>query len=241
MAVFLITDAGRAAATAAQIAGIQIEVAEIALGTGQYTPLATATALSAEAARFGINEATDIGTGSISVSGLLRDPVDAPLVFSADTISLAANAEIRDPVLRSADGLTTYTRDTDYTADEPAATITRLTNGAIAPGATVKADWRYYFPIGEIGIFLSDGTLFAVGSDPTERIGFKSASIPGIPIEVQLNLVGLPAENITVTTSGTALNLFNAEKDLSSLTLHFTHAANHVRLSTALASRGIYA
>lgn len=35
--------------------------------------------------------------------------------------------------------------------------------------------------------------------------------------------------------------LLTEEKDLSNLTLHFTHAANHTRITTALAAKGIYA
>lgn len=236
-----ITDAGRAAASAAKANSLLIEVAEFAIGTGKYTPLASRTSLEAEVARFAISESSDLGGGLISVSSILQDPVDTAIVFSSDTVTLASNAEVRGVVLKSADRNTTYTVNSDYTVDEATGAVTRLGAGAIAAGATALATFRYYFDVGEIGVYLADGTLFAAASSPTDLIAIKSGVIPGIPIEVQLNLVGLPAENITVTTSGEALNLFNAEKELSNLTLHLTHAANHVRLSTALAARGIYA
>jgi hypothetical protein len=241
MAKSIITDAGRAAAAAAQINGLQIEIAAIAIGSGQSTPTVGATSLVSEVARFDITEASDLGNGVKSVSGMFEDPVDKVLVFTSNTMPLATNSEIRNLVTQSANGLTTYVAGTDYTVNEAAATITRLPGGAIGTGGTVRVSFRHYFSIGEVATILADGTLFSLASDPVDAIAFKSASIPGIPIEIQLGLLGLPLENITVTTSGTALNLFNAEKDLSNLTLHFTHAANHTRLLTALAANGIYA
>jgi hypothetical protein len=243
MPASIVTDAGRAAATAAQINGIEIAIAEIALGTAQYAPTASATALTAEVVRFPILQSIDSGEGSVTVSGLLKDPIDEPTEFTTDTLQLVpagVGAEVREVVVKSADRLTTYTEGVDYTVNEAAGTLTRIDGGAIAAGATVARSFRRYFAINEIGCFLSDGTLFSVVSSALDTIAFKSALVPGIPIDVILELIGLPIENITVVTSSETLDLFNADLWLSNLTLHFKHAANHARIISRLHHENIY-
>jgi hypothetical protein len=72
----LITNAGIQAATDARIAGLQIQIAEIAIGTGAYPtpPNGTETALKTEIARFPVSDWTDSGPNEVSLAGYLTDP-----------------------------------------------------------------------------------------------------------------------------------------------------------------------
>jgi hypothetical protein len=72
----LITNAGIQAATDARIAGLQVQITEIAIGTGAYPtpPTGTETALKTEIARFAVSDWTDSGPNEVSIAGYLTDP-----------------------------------------------------------------------------------------------------------------------------------------------------------------------
>ena len=72
----LITNAGIQAATDARIAGLQVEIAQIAIGTGTYAtpPNGTETALKIEIARFPVSDWSDSGPNEVAIAGYLTDP-----------------------------------------------------------------------------------------------------------------------------------------------------------------------
>ncbi|MGY3171599.1 hypothetical protein ACVWYU_000973 [Pseudomonas sp. TE12234] len=58
----------------------------------------------------------------------------------------------------------------------------------------------------EIGFRLSDGTLLAVWSHPTEALTYKSATAE-LLLAYDLSLTALPANSVTITSTGAGLNL----------------------------------
>ena len=58
----------------------------------------------------------------------------------------------------------------------------------------------------ELGFYLADGTLFAVWSDPTTTLAWKSDLVPLIT-GLELVLTALPTDAITVQSSGAPLQL----------------------------------
>ncbi|MEM1077459.1 MAG: phage tail protein [Pseudomonadota bacterium] len=76
----VLTQAGLDAAADASARGIKIEVAEVGVGTAQYTVatnadgLATQTALVTERARVPLASATEVGSGQVNVSFLIDGP-----------------------------------------------------------------------------------------------------------------------------------------------------------------------
>ncbi len=63
------------------------------------------------------------------------------------------------------------------------------------------------FWIREIGIFLDDGTLLAVWSDPDTPLAYKTTGVP-ILLAFDLSLQALPPNAITVTAGDIDLTLF---------------------------------
>ena len=129
MPELIITDAGRQAAIDANNMGLTVRMARIAVGTGQYTPVATQTALQTQVA------VADIARG---------------LSIGADQLQVSA----------------------------------RFTAGA----------WDAY----ELGVFLDNGTLFAVGSSdqagdfPTKEAGTD------VVVTVTLLISDVPSGSVTV-------------------------------------------
>ncbi len=66
--------------------------------------------------------------------------------FADGKLTLAHPGLVAEPTVKSQDGQTTYTKDTDYTVDPGAGLITRLETGGIAAGATVQVDYEYGDP-----------------------------------------------------------------------------------------------
>lgn len=66
------------------------------------------------------------------------------------------------------------------------------------------------FWVREVGFYLADGTLFAVWSSTDGPLAYKSATLP-LVVAFDLDLSALPADSITVSTTGT-LNLFLADE-----------------------------
>lgn len=125
-------------------------------------------------------------------------------IWRADNTGVAA--EITHIVL----GTTGYT---------PANTQTALRNQvgkyAISDGqrlsdslihVTAVADDAKAFWVREVGFLLSDGTLLAVWSHPTEALTYKSANAE-LLLAYDLSLTALPANSVTITSTGAGLNL----------------------------------
>lgn len=70
---FKITDVGRTAALDADTAGLDLRIAEIAIGSGQYTPDGTETALVAEIERWNVADGDiNVATASLRFSAILE-------------------------------------------------------------------------------------------------------------------------------------------------------------------------
>ena len=132
MPELIITDAGRQAAIDANNNGLTVRMAQIAVGTGQYVPVATQTTLQTQVAVADITAGVSIGTDQVQVSA-------------------------------------------------------RFTAGA----------WDAY----ELGVFLDDGTLFAVGSSssvgdfPTKEAGTD------VVVTVTLLISDVPSGSVQVEAS----------------------------------------
>ncbi|EOG3619349.1 phage tail protein [Pseudomonas putida] len=71
---------------------------------------------------------------------------------------------------------------------------------------TALADGQTSFYVREIGFLLSDGTLFAVWSHATEVLAYKAAGID-LLLAYDMSLAALPANSVTINTTGTSLSL----------------------------------
>jgi hypothetical protein len=71
---------------------------------------------------------------------------------------------------------------------------------------TAVADGESAFYVREIGFLLSDGTLFAVWSSTTEVLAYKAAGID-LLLAYDLSLAALPANSVTINSTGAGLNL----------------------------------
>lgn len=74
----------------------------------------------------------------------------------------------------------------------------------IALGAIVQGITEYW--INEVGFYLTDGTLFAVWSDPERSLAFKSADTDLI-LSFDLALLALPADSVSVVSSAPEIHL----------------------------------
>lgn len=95
----------------------------------------------------------DQGNGPICIVVNVLDPAsDVTAVtaeaktFGTDNTLTLANPQVSAVVVKSNDGLTTYTLTTDYTVNAATGVITRVTTGAIAAEAAVKVDYSYLDP-----------------------------------------------------------------------------------------------
>ena len=68
------------------------------------------------------------------------------------------------------------------------------------------ADGSSTYWVRELGFYLADGTLFAVWSDPSEALAWKSDLVPLIT-GLELVLTALPADSVTVQSGGVPLQL----------------------------------
>jgi hypothetical protein len=76
---------------------------------------------------------------------------------------------------------------------------------------TAVADDALEYWVKEVGFYLSDGTLLAVWSDPTAALAYKSTTAQ-LLLAYDLSLSALPANSVTITSSGAGLNLTLAEE-----------------------------
>jgi len=91
----------------------------------------------------------------------------------------------------------------------PIADGTRVSNTQVH--LTALADGVTEFWVREVGFLLSDGTLLAVWSDPTQALAFKSNGVD-LLLAFDLVLSALPANSVTVQGTGQSLNLVLAEE-----------------------------
>jgi hypothetical protein len=125
-------------------------------------------------------------------------------IWRADNTGVAA--EITHIVL----GTTGYTP-----ANTQTALRTQVGKYAISDGQrlsdslihiTAVADDAKAFWVREVGFLLSDGTLLAVWSHPTEALTYKSDKAE-LLLAYDLSLAALPANSVTITSTGAGLNL----------------------------------
>lgn len=75
---------------------------------------------------------------------------------------------------------------------------------------TAVADDELEYWVREVGFYLADGTLLAVWSDPSAALAYKSAAAQ-LLLAYDLSLSALPADSVTITSTGAGLNLSLAE------------------------------
>ncbi|MCO7538337.1 phage tail protein [Pseudomonas asiatica] len=75
---------------------------------------------------------------------------------------------------------------------------------------TAVADGPASFYVRELGFLLSDGTLLAVWSHPTEPLAYKPPN-DQLLLAYDLSLSALPANSVTINTTAAGLNLTLAE------------------------------
>lgn len=125
-------------------------------------------------------------------------------IWRADSTGLAA--EITHIVL----GTSGYTPNADQktllsqTAKYPISGGERLGNTQIH--LTAVADGDLAFWVREVGFLLSDGTLLAVWSHPTEALAYKPAGTDML-LAYDLSLAALPANSVTIVSGAAGLNL----------------------------------
>lgn len=76
---------------------------------------------------------------------------------------------------------------------------------------TAVADGPQAIWVREIGYLLSDGTLFAVWSHPTDVLTYKPAGSK-LLLAYDLSLTALPPDSVTITSTGAGLNLTLSEE-----------------------------
>lgn len=76
---------------------------------------------------------------------------------------------------------------------------------------TALADGNAEFWVREVGFYLADGTCLAVWSDPAKPLAYKA---PGVDLLLayDLNLAAVPADAVTVQSTGAGLSLAMAEE-----------------------------
>ena len=107
----------------------EAEAAAFGSGLGSLPPFLSAI-LSKAAAKIVVINRLDPATHKVAVA-------EADHTFGADA-TLFLHTNIRDVVVKSSDGATTYDAGDDYTVDEASGVVTRHVGGDIAAGATVK-------------------------------------------------------------------------------------------------------
>lgn len=76
---------------------------------------------------------------------------------------------------------------------------------------TAMADDAAEYWVREVGFLLADGTLLAVWSDPTQALAYKSPNAQ-LLLAYDLSLAALPANSVTINSTGAGLNLTLSEQ-----------------------------
>ncbi|WP_054888421.1 phage tail protein [Pseudomonas sp. NBRC 111118] len=139
-----------------------------------------------------------------------------PVITKAGLAAIlrADNTGIAAQITHIALGTSAYTPNADQksliaqTAKYPIAGGERLSSTQLH--LTAIADGERAFWVREIGFLLSDGTLLAVWSHPTEALAYKSASTD-LLLAYDLSLAALPANSVTIISNEAGLSLSLAE------------------------------
>lgn len=86
----------------------------------------------------------------ILVNSTAGEPVASHIAHAPVLFTTSVPAAPADPVVKSADGNTTYVLGVDYTIDDVSNTITRLASGSIAAGVQVKVTYYYNRSLTEV-------------------------------------------------------------------------------------------
>jgi hypothetical protein len=76
---------------------------------------------------------------------------------------------------------------------------------------TAVADDAAEYWVREVGFLLADGTLLAVWSDPNQALAYKSPNAQ-LLLAYDLSLAALPANSVTINSTGAGLNLTLSEQ-----------------------------
>jgi hypothetical protein len=76
---------------------------------------------------------------------------------------------------------------------------------------TALADGNTEFWVREVGFYLADGTCLALWSDPARPLAYKAAGVD-LLLAYDLTLSAVPADSVTVHSTGAGLNLAMAEE-----------------------------
>ena len=169
------------------------------------------------------------------MSAIIPVITDAGLQAVFNTSSTGLQAEID----RIGLGVGRYTPLTHLTALQseqqrvPVAGGERTGPKTIALGAIVQGDSEYW--VNEVGFYLTDGTLFAVWSDPDRSLAFKSADTDLI-LSFDLALFALPADSVSVVSSAPEINL-SVVAEFAALAVADLSAMNtHLKLQQRIAA-----
>lgn len=91
----------------------------------------------------------------------------------------------------------------------PVADGKRLTSRQIH--LTALADGNAEFWVREVGFYLADGTCLAIWSDPAKLLAYKAGGVD-LLLAYDLTLSAVPADSVTVQSTGAGLNLAVAEE-----------------------------
>lgn len=91
----------------------------------------------------------------------------------------------------------------------PVADGKRLTSRQIH--LTALADGNAEFWVREVGFYLADGTCLAIWSDPAKPLAYKAGGVD-LLLAYDLTLSAVPADSVTVQSTGAGLNLAVAEE-----------------------------
>lgn len=91
----------------------------------------------------------------------------------------------------------------------PVADGKRLTSRQIH--LTALADGNAEFWVREVGFYLADGTCLAIWSDPAKPLAYKAGGVD-LLLAYDLTLSAVPADSVTVQSTGAGLNLAMAEE-----------------------------
>ncbi|MDD2059062.1 phage tail protein [Pseudomonas sp. GD03860] len=135
-----------------------------------------------------------------------------PVITKAGLAAIlrADNTGIAAQITHIALGTSAYTPNAEQkslvaqTAKYPIAGGERLSSTQLH--LTAVADGERAFWVREIGFLLSDGTLLAVWSHPTEALAYKSASTD-LLLAYDLSLAALPANSVTIISNEAGLSL----------------------------------
>ncbi|EKT4458346.1 phage tail protein [Pseudomonas putida] len=139
-----------------------------------------------------------------------------PVITSAGLAAIwrADNKGIAAEITHIGLGTTGYTPNKTQTALRtrkglyPISDGERLSSTLLHLTAIADDDLEYW--VREVGFYLSDGTLLAVWSDPATALAYKSPTAQ-LLLAYDLSLSALPADSVTITSTGAGLNLSLAE------------------------------